>query len=79
MSDTRYSDRKPVWRCKIGISGGPIPMPDGCDGPMRAAVREAYIRITGREPEFIFSGWNSDLTEIERAVVEDRAPDPEKV
>jgi hypothetical protein len=42
---------------------------------MRRAVERAYRDITGREPDFIFSGWGAQLTESERAVVEDRLPD----
>jgi hypothetical protein len=41
---------------------------------MRQAVAEAYERITGIEPDFIFSGWGAELNESERAVVEDRLP-----
>ena len=41
---------------------------------MRQAVAEAYRKITGHEPDFIFSGWGAQLTEPERAVVEDRMP-----
>lgn len=61
-----------IWFCKIG---GPVgKLPRGADGPMREAVAEAYKRLTGREPEFCFSGWGGELTEPERAVVENRAP-----
>ena len=70
----RVSKRNPIWRCKIGLTGGPIDMPDGCDLPMRMAVREAFLRITGRHADFVFSGWNAELTESELAVVEDREP-----
>ena len=63
-----------IWRCKIGgpgyLTGG------GNDLPMRQAIARAYREITGFEPEFIFSGWGAELTEPERAVVEDREPAP---
>lgn len=70
----KASKRNPIWRCKIGITGGPIDMPDGCDLPMRMAVQEAFLRITGQHAEFVFSGWNDALTEFELAVVENREP-----
>ena len=41
---------------------------------MRRAVEAAYISITGQDPEFIFSGWDSSLDEPELAVVENRLP-----
>lgn len=60
-----------IWECKIGEVDG-VHLPPGSDSPMRAAVYEAYKRLTGKEPNFIFSGWHSQLTEEERAVVENR-------
>jgi hypothetical protein len=61
-----------IWECKIG---GPVQhLPEGSGGPMRRAVGEAFRRITGTEPEFCFSGWGGELTEGERAVVENRLP-----
>ena len=41
---------------------------------MRKAVQEQYKAITGHEPDFCFSGWAGELTEGERAVVENRPP-----
>lgn len=41
---------------------------------MRDAIQAAYAWRFGVEPEFIFSGWGAELTEPERAVVENRAP-----
>ena len=66
----RMSKRIPIWECTIGISGEPIDLPDGCDVPMRMAVREAFRRITGRPAEFVFSGWNRELDETKQAVVQ---------
>ncbi len=60
-----------IWTCKIGETGR---LPMGADGPMRTAVRAAYLAITGEEPAFLFSGWGAELTEPERAVVENRMP-----
>jgi hypothetical protein len=54
-----------IWTCKIGqIPDGDLPA--GADQPMRRAVEEAYQRLTGRDPTFLFSGWNGELTEAER-------------
>src|SRR5216117_3983789 len=61
-----------VWECKIG--GSATGLPAGADYPMRRAIERAYREITGEDPEFIFSGWDGDLTESELAVVEDRLP-----
>lgn len=62
-----------IWSCKIGEVGAEK-LPLGADGPMREAVGRAYREITGEDPRFIFSGWGAELTEGERAVVEDRLP-----
>lgn len=62
-----------IWSCKIGECPE-ASLPIAADSPMRDAVAEAYTRITGHAPTFIFSGWNDDLTEEERAVHEDRIP-----
>lgn len=61
-----------IWTCKIGgkVNG----LPKGADGPMRRAVQECFARMTGYEAEFCFSGWGGELTEPERAVVENRLP-----
>jgi hypothetical protein len=37
---------------------------------MRRAVKEAYRRLTGKEPEFLFTGWGGRLTGSERDYVE---------
>lgn len=60
-----------IWSCKIGETNA---LPMGADAPMRAAVRLAYEALTGEEPAFIFSGWGAELTEPERAMVENREP-----
>lgn len=60
-----------VWSCKIGETDS---VPKGGDFPMREAVSRAYLELTGEEPAFLFSGWGAELTESERAVVEDRLP-----
>lgn len=64
-----------IWQCKIGAVSA---IPTGADMPMRQAVARAYREITGQDCDFIFSGWGAQLTEPERAVVENRLPDPSK-
>ena len=64
---------KKIWTCKIGECDD-TDLPSGADGPMRAAVAKAYREITGREPDFAFTGWGGELDEPERAVVENRLP-----
>jgi hypothetical protein len=62
-----------TWSCRIGQ----VPhhgLPDWSDRLMREAVARAYREITGEEPLFIFSGWADELTESERAVLENRKP-----
>lgn len=64
-----------VWRCKIGYLNdeerlGDLPL----DPAMRRAVGKGFIGITGREPDFVFSGWGAKLTEGELAAHEDRDP-----
>ena len=61
-----------IWECKIGGKVGD--MPAGADGPMRRAVQTAFKTLTGVEASFTFSGWGATLTEVERAVHENRAP-----
>lgn len=60
-----------IWTCKIGAQQGQLK-----DEHFRSAVIQAYQELTGMEPDFIFSGWDGVLTEPERAVVEDRLPEP---
>lgn len=60
-----------IWGCKIGEVAS---VPPGADAPMREAVERAYKELTGEEAVFNFSGWGEELTEGERAVVEDRLP-----
>lgn len=54
-----------IWSCKIGEVDATL-LPDGADFPMRKAIVEAYERLTGQEPDFMFSGWGAELTEGER-------------
>ena len=63
-----------IWECKIGEAFGAEKYPPfGSDLPMRKAIEQAYIELTGQEPDFIFSGWTAELTEGERKVV-DKTP-----
>ena len=65
-----------IWSCKIGEVDADK-LPHGSDLPMREAVGRAYKEITGEERAFIFSGWGAELTEPERAAVENREPSKE--
>jgi hypothetical protein len=65
---------KTIWECKIGeVENSNVP--DGGDSPMRKAVEAAYIKLTGKAPEFIFSGWGAKLDGWEQSIVDrDRKP-----
>ena len=69
-----YEERD-VWVCKVGWAGRSS-LPSGSDSPMRKAVWEAFLALTGHEPKFCFSGWGGSLEECELAVVENREPEP---
>lgn len=62
-----------IWSCKIGETDRAL-LPSGSDGPMRDAIAAAFYALTGHPPHFLFSGWGAELTEPERAVVENREP-----
>jgi hypothetical protein len=65
--------RAAIWYCKIGeVPRGKLP--HTADAPMRDAVSKCFKELTGEYPGFIFSGWGAELTEGERAVVENRMP-----
>jgi hypothetical protein len=64
---------KAIWHCKIGEAER-SELPKCPDELMRKAVERAYKEVTGKAPVFLFSGWAGELTEPERAVVEDRLP-----
>ena len=67
--------KKKIWTCKIGeIDAGRLP--EGADWPMRDAIRRAYVELTGREPEFVFSGWGGNLTAAERKAAHYSADSP---
>jgi len=59
-----------IWACKIG-EVDESELPPGADYPMRIAIKKAYREVTGRDLNFLFSGWDGDLTEIEREVAND--------
>lgn len=65
--------RTKIWSCKVGeVPDGSLP--PGSDLPMRRAVNAAFREVTGKEADFLFSGWCGELTEGERAVVENHGP-----
>lgn len=59
-----------IWYCKIGSAD--VALPNGADSPMRDAVEQAFRDLTGQENDFCFSGWRSELTESEEAVINNR-------
>ena len=59
-----------MWDCKIGDVPEEV-LPSGADLLMRKAVSKAYLELTGKEPNFLFSGWGCTLTEDEFVVVEE--------
>lgn len=67
-----------IWSCKIGECEEKDLLRDGkyygADTPMREAITKAYIEVTGHEPNFIFSGWGAELTDIEREVAKGTTP-----
>lgn len=58
-----------VWDCKIGFANG-MTLPEAADAPMRQAVEKAFHDLTGRYPDFCFSGWGANLTMGERAAAQ---------
>ena len=60
-----------TWSCKIGEV---LDLAPGSDAPMRLAVARAYKELTGKEADFCFSGWGAELTQAERAVVDNLPP-----
>lgn len=71
-------ENKKMWHCEIGeVDCDKIPM--GGDSPMRDAVAKAFKDLTREDSIFIFSGWGNKLSEGRRAVVENRAPNRDKV
>ena len=56
-----------VWECSIGGAG--FELPPGADAPLRNAVAKAYLELTGKDPEFCFSGWGGRLSDVQVAVL----------
>lgn len=52
-------NEKRFWTCIIGSYPDDL-LPDGCDAPMRSAVKKAYIDITGHWDEDCWSGWGTN-------------------
>lgn len=57
-----------IWFCKIGSLSN-APLPDSADLPMRDAILKAFFEVTGRQADFIFSGWSAELTPTELSVL----------
>lgn len=61
-----------IWTCTIGRRDlDSASFPPGSDGPMRDAVTWAFRELTGRDDEFIFSGWGQNYLPENRAAVVD--------
>lgn len=62
-----------IWTCKIGeCSDEELNRYfAAADEPMRNSISAVYRTVTGREPDFIFSGWGGVLDRVEREVVEE--------
>lgn len=63
--------RRKIWFCKVGENVVDDTLPPGADWPMRKAVSDAYEAIVGHAPDFVFSGWNEELTPGELRVLQD--------
>lgn len=60
-----------VWGCKI-VGDGPGLSSHGADIPMRAAVVDTFIGLTGSKNVEILSGWGIHLNEVQKAIIENR-------
>lgn len=58
-----------VWTCSIG---GNVDLPRGSDLPMRVAVEDAFVRVTGQPPRACFSGWGGRWDGVQVACIEKR-------
>lgn len=58
-----------IWWCKIG-GRTKVPVEQGGDLHMRLVVIKEFEELTNTKPEYIFSGWNGQLTEEQRLSVD---------
>jgi phosphoserine phosphatase len=66
-------NRLQIWTCKIGmVDASVLYSESGQDFPMRQAVAAAFMLLFGKEPDFLFSGWNADLEEGEANCVNNK-------
>lgn len=75
MEETKNHNNKAIWSCTIG-SVDRSKLADGSDLPLRLSVEKLYETLTGKDPDFCFSGWGHELSESELATVENRLPCP---
>jgi len=60
----------PTWECKIGVTADKSAvLRGGADLPMRKAIEAEFVKQTGMEPDFIFSGWGAALTPVQMEIV----------
>lgn len=50
-----------VWSCKIGFNKEEV-----SDSELRNSLLRTYLRLTGRDPTFMLSGWGAKLSSEER-------------
>lgn len=63
-----------IWECTIGVDAD-VEVPDGADAPMRRVVSDMFLHLTGKKPDFLFSGWGTEkLPDSMMAVIENRKP-----
>lgn len=55
--------RPAFWTCEIGPADREA-LPEGCDLPMRQAVRAAFRELTGDDPERLSSGWGRNVSVV---------------
>ena len=60
-------EKDEYWLCVIGPAKR-SELPDGSDYPMRMAAKDAFVGITGREPDLCSSGWGLTEERKERVI-----------
>jgi hypothetical protein len=74
LLESNNKKQKKIWTCKIGeIEEDKLP--PGSDLPMRKAIEDEYLSLTGEYPDFIFSGWGGELDKYERMFIDDMVLD----
>ena len=61
---------KHIWTCTVVGESDMIDV--AADAPMREAVESAFLKVTGVEPKYTFSGFGGKLTITQECVIEGR-------